>query len=458
MRLRSPWNPRLADATSSSPCDRLATALSEDILDGSLETGDRLPAHRDLADQLGIGIGTVTKAYGMLERRGLVRSVKGRGTFVAISHARRGPLIDLSRNAPPAAMTERVLARTLSAVAKRADAGHFNHYPPFGGHDEHRRMMAQWFAKVGLAADPSVLMLTSGAHHAVAVAVSVACGHNGTLFTESETYPGAIALARFQGVPLRGVAIDDEGLIPDALDRALANCKTERAAVYVTPTMQNPTAATMSLARRQDIVSVCRARSATIIEDDVYALRADESLPPLAMLAPERTFYANSMSKTVNPSMRIGGLVVPRSSIDAALNTLQATAVMVSPLTCALMEQWILDGTADALSLSIQTEAERRTIIAEAILGGLMKKRERRGYHVWLPMTKQKAAHIELAARSIGVLLTPPSSTAATDDNDGGLRLCLGAPSLPDLTCALESMAKLLAQASAPTAISSSLF
>ena len=92
MRLQSPWEPRLSGGTASA-CDRLVAALSEDIIAGRLEVGARLPAHRDLAWRLSIGLGTVTKAYGILERRGLVRSVNGRGTFVAVTEARNGAVI-----------------------------------------------------------------------------------------------------------------------------------------------------------------------------------------------------------------------------------------------------------------------------------------------------------------------------------------------------------------------------
>lgn len=443
MRLSSPWKPRLTE-DATPPSERLVTALAEDILEGRLETGDRLPAHRDLADKLGIGVGTVTKAYAILERRGLVRSVKGSGTFVALVQTRRGTLIDLSRNAPPAVMTERLLARTLTALAKRVDSGLFNDYPPLGGHDEHRRLLAHWFAGVGMDADPRQLVLTSGAHHAVAVALSVTCGAQGTLFTEAQTYPGVIALARHQGVPLVGVAMDGEGLMPEALDRALATKKAGRAALYVTPTMQNPTTATMGRTRREDIVAVCRAHDVSIIEDDVYTLAADANLPPLAMLAPERTFYANSMSKTLNPTLRIGGLVAPASMYEASITALQATAIMVSPLSCAFMEQWLTDGTAQAVSQAIQVESDRRTALARQMLGGLMRERDHRGYHVWLPMRAQEAQRLEHAARALGVLITPPASTSANPEaEDGGIRLCLGSPSMAELSTALGAIARL---------------
>ncbi len=81
MLLRPRWTPRLAEI-KAGPVERLVVALADDILEGRLTGGDRLHAHRDLAWALGIGVGTVTKAYAVLERRGLIRSIKGSGTFV----------------------------------------------------------------------------------------------------------------------------------------------------------------------------------------------------------------------------------------------------------------------------------------------------------------------------------------------------------------------------------------
>ncbi len=182
MLLRSNWQPRLAPPCLASgikqPSDRLATALAEDILMGRLGAGDRLPAHRDLAYRLGIGLGTVTKAYAVLEQRGLLRSAKGRGTFVAVAQSRRGPMIDLSRNAPPTSISHRTFAQTLTAIARRVDADLFSSYPPIAGHAEHRRLMAAWFGRLGTKVDPDHLLLTSGAQHALSVAFSMAVSTN----------------------------------------------------------------------------------------------------------------------------------------------------------------------------------------------------------------------------------------------------------------------------------------
>ncbi|WP_340321244.1 PLP-dependent aminotransferase family protein [Chelatococcus albus] len=249
MRIASPWHPRLADI-AAPPSERLVAALADDIIEGRLEAGARLPAHRDLAWRLGIGIGTVTKAYGVLERRGLTRSVKGHGTFMAAIAARNCPVIDLSINTPPAMLSERVLAKTLIAAARNLDPHLFTLYPPAAGHDEHRRLMSRWLAPLGMEADASRLLLTNGAQQALSVAFGVACGPGGTILTEALTYPGAIALARHAGYRLRRLTIDGEGIVPEALEAALATCDRTPIGLYVTPTMHNPTTATMSEARR----------------------------------------------------------------------------------------------------------------------------------------------------------------------------------------------------------------
>ncbi|QDO97110.1 PLP-dependent aminotransferase family protein [Ferrovibrio terrae] len=448
MRKKPTWMPRLS-GIEGTPCDRLVTAMAEDIVEGRIEANSRLPPHRELAIALGLGLGTVTKAYGLLERRGLTRTVKGSGTFVALSHSRSGPTIDLSRNVPPAIMTERVLARTMSALAKRPDSHLFNSYPPAAGHDEYRRQMAHWYSRLGMDADPRRLMLTSGAHHALAVALSVAAGPQGHLLVESHTYPGAIALARYQGLKLVGVEADDDGMSADALDRALHGIRESKRALYVTPTMQNPTTTTMSLSRRKAIVRVCIEHDVQIIEDDVYSLGGAPALPPLAMLAPERTLYVNGLSKTLCPSLRIGGLVTPPSLYAQAENILQVTSLMVSSASCAVMEQWMLDGTADAVSASIREESRRRYAVARTYLGDAMKEPDHVGFHLWLPMERSTARLFEEEAKALGVIVTPADSTAVGPDvAKGGIRLCIGAVSQAELQTALPALSALMTKMS----------
>src|SRR5215207_3314705 len=132
MRLISPWQPRLGKQPGT-PFERLVRALTEDITSGAVPAGSRLPAHRDLAHRLGLGLGTVTKAYAVLEKRGLAVGVHGRGMFVTGEPARPCRVVDLSVNAPPQVLTDRLLARTLTDLARHLNAATFGTYMPAAG-------------------------------------------------------------------------------------------------------------------------------------------------------------------------------------------------------------------------------------------------------------------------------------------------------------------------------------
>lgn len=444
MRLASPWSPRLSEEPGLTH-ERLVTALEEDLADGRLPVGARMPAHRDLAYRLGIGLGTVTKAYSLLEKRGLVRSVRGRGMFVAGAEPNPSEIINLSVNTPPQMLGDGVLSATLAALARQMDADSFGRYRPPAGSTPHREAMAHWLAEHRLQVKADRLLLTNGAQHALAVALAATAGIGGTVFTEALTYPGGILAARQNLQALKAVALDEEGLRPDALAAAFAAHSGERRVVYLTPTLHNPTGVTMGLARRQEIVAVCRAHDATIVEDDVYSLFTPAGLPALAELAPERTFYIAGFSKILSPGLRIGALAVPPATLQAAQDYLQATSSMASPLMCAIMERWIRDGTARAVGEAIRQEATERAAMAQAILGSSIRPASGAGFHLWLPMSLADAASLAQRAAARGVMVTPPAAVMV-DENDraAGVRLCMGAPSREDLMRALRIIRSLL--------------
>ncbi|MGP2753045.1 aminotransferase-like domain-containing protein [Serratia bockelmannii] len=444
MRLQSPWQPRLANVEATT-VERLVLALADDIIEGKLQGGDRLPAHRPLAWQLAIGLGTVTKAYAILERRGLVRSVKGRGMFVAIRRAREEREIDLSSNAPPAMLTDRLLARTLAGIARKMDADHLNLYSPPTGHLEHRRLLARWLENAGVTIEPSHLALTSNARQAISLAFDLACGPRGTILTERLTYPGAIALARRKGHRLIGVEIDAQGMVPQALASALERVSSGHLAVYLTPTLHNPTTATMSAERRRAIVEICRQANVWIIEDGVYAL-GHSAVPALATLAPERVFHVNGLSKTLGPGLRIGMLTLPPDIQTAAEEALQDIPFAPSPLSCAVVGEWLSSGAIEAIPQALRHEAQRRVHLATSIFDADECVSHPDAYHVWLPMPRETAESVAAAAAALaGVKVTPPAAVMVNDgESESGIRLCLGSPSLDELTAGLTQLAQLL--------------
>lgn len=448
MRLTSPWTPRLAEV-KGSPSDRLAAALAEDIADGRIPGGARLPPHRELAYQLGIGVGTVTKAYAVIQRRGLAQSVRGRGMFVAGLSHRFSSVVDLSINTPPQMLSDRLLAATLTGLAKRLDAGTFGAYASPAGRHEHRVQMARWLAAQRLEVPPECVLLCNGAQHALSIAFAVACAAGGVLLTETFTYPGAITLARQAGYPLIGVDMDNEGVSPEALERILhvSAHKAARPILYVTPTLQNPTTATMGLRRRQDIVHICRMHDVTIVEDDVYSIFAKSHLPPLAALAPERTFYVTGLSKALSPGLRIGALAAPPAFVELALSKLQATCTMASPIACMIMEQWLTDGTAASVAASIRSDAAKRSDLVRAALPLSILPSSTASFHAWLPMPVTDAENLARNAAGKGVtVMSPRAPLVDPGALEGGIRLSLGAPPIDVLEQAIATIRRLLDQ------------
>ena len=446
MLLASPWQPRL-DGRGDSPGERLVQAVASDIAAGLIPPGARLPPHRELADALKIGLGTVTKAYRLLARRGFVQSVHGRGTFVAGGPVRPSDVVDLSVNVPPQVLSDRLLAASLRDLARRLDAESFGSYVPAGGRERHRQVFAEWLTGQGLRTDADAVLLCHGAQHALSIALAVACRPGGTVLTEAWSYPGALRIARHRRQTVVGLAMDAQGLRPDALAAALRRLRGKRSSVVLctTPTVQNPTATTMGASRRRKVAALCRAHGVVIVEDDVYSIFGEAGLPKLAALAPERTLHVTGLSKTLSPGLRAGCLVVPPAWREAARGELQASSTSASLLSCLIVEEWLTDGTALTVARLIREEAIRRTQLAAELLPGLARSGAGQGFHVWLPMPRAQARKLAQRCAAAGILVPPPDGFLADPRKEAsGVRLSLGGPSMASLEQALRRLRPLL--------------
>lgn len=424
------WTPMLqndADTVSG----RLLAALRRDIATGRLSPGTKLPPHRDLAHRLGIGIGTVTSVYGEAARQGLLTATVGRGSFVADevlpNRSNDGP-IDLARNIPPLASTQRRFAAALAKLSKRPDIAQFLDYAPPAGLDSHRRTAANWLPRIaglaGVRADR--LVITSGGQQAMALAFDTLCRPGDTILTEAATYFGIRSIAQVGGYRTVGLAMDEQGLLPDALERAA----TEGARVlYTLPTLQNPTGRIMGDKRRAEIAALARKHQIWIVEDDLYsAFAIGNAPPPITSYAPERCFYINGASKALAPALRTGFLVVPDDfQLDKVLRLIRARVysppIIGSMLTC----QWIEDGSADEIIAETQAEMVARGEMAAGRLGAaLSPPADPRCPHLWLPMAELEAERMVARAMRAGVELTLPSAPLVAPSLISGVRLCLG--------------------------------
>ena len=445
------WNPRL-EGRRGPRYLAIVEALADDFASGELRQGSRLPTHRDLADTLGVTVGTVSRAYAEAARRGLVSGEVGRGTFVrggvADAEPEDGELADLSQNHPPEPQSRPQRAALLSALARltaSGDVGRLLDYPAAGGGAADREAGASWIARSGLRVAPSEVLVCTGSQHGLTIVLATLLEPGDVLLTESLTYAGLQPVAGLLRLRLRGLAIDAHGLRPDALEAA---CREGGAkAVYLIPTLHNPTTAVMPLERRREIADVARRHGLRVVEDDVHGLVPSERPAPITTLVPERSYYLTSTSKTLAPGLRIAYVAAPPADVPRLAASLRATTWAVAPLTAAIASHWIREGTADAIVAARREEARERQSLARERLTGFDIDSQPEAYYLWLRLPEPwRGESFAAEARARGVLVTPAEAfTVGREQPPHAVRICVGAArSRATLARGLDTVAALL--------------
>ena len=401
----------LRDALSSghgAKYKRLAEAMELRILDGSIEGGAKLPPHRSLADRLGVTIGTVSRAYAELERMGLVVARVGDGTFVRQRDLERKRDIgfsnfveerpeqfDMSRNMHIPGAETSLLAQSLLELARNPQTlAEMTLYTPDAGLPRYRQAGARWLAHGDFRPQAEQVLCVNGGQHGLLCTLMALLRAGDTLVTEQLTYPGLISAARMLGIKLLGAAMDEEGLIPAALDEL---CRQHRiSALYCTPTLQNPTTGVLSVARREALVAVCREHNLLIIEDEAHAVLVEDRPPPLSFYAPERSVLIGSLSKAVAAGLRVGYLHAPVPLISRIAAALRGSCWMATPLAMELASGWIESGVAEKLLGQQIIEIGRRKQLVEGLLEGLSYRTHPQCPHFWIEVPEPwRASDVE---------------------------------------------------------------
>jgi DNA-binding transcriptional MocR family regulator len=434
MKSARQWRPTVK-AGAEPLYARLVSALERDVAEGALAIGTRLPTQRDLAEQLSIGLGTVTRAYAEAERRGLLRARVGQGTFVASpaparATERDGP-IDLANNLPPIRAVESRFLELLPQLAHDDAALDLLDYAPADGAERYRQAAAAWLTRTAgfTRVEARDLVLCAGATQGVTLALQSVAAPGDTVLCEAATFFGFKSIAERLRLTLVGVAMDDEGVDPDALARAAA--ETGARVALLIPTLHNPTTRSCSRARRQALAELARRQDLTFVEDDVYAAyaRGRNAAPPLATFAPGRSWYVSSASKTLAPGLRAGWILPPREARETLVRTMRALNASAPIFGHLVFAKLVETGEAFRLLDAVVAEARARTELAREVLGAaLAQPAAPQSLHAWLPMPAEQAERIVRVALQGNVRLTPPASPVVSAGAPTGVRLCLGAP------------------------------
>lgn len=433
----------------------LVNLVAGAIETGELAPGARLPTHRDLAHRLEVSIQTVSRAYEELIRRGLIVGEVGRGTFVRadrpepappfIAEPEPGTLIDLSILKPigDAIHVERMRS-ALAALHDDLPLSTLFSFRPNLAQRRYREVAVDWLRQCGLDASPTAVHITNGATPALTVALMSAARPGDVVVTESIGHHMLRALAGYLGVRLHGLEIDDDGIVPEAFAEACRAGPVK--ALFLVPSAANPTVAMVGRARREAIVEIARQHNVLIIENDAWGPLVEDRPPPVASLAPERTFYATSFTKCAMPGLRAGYLVAPEVMISAVANRHLVTNWSATSMIAEIATRWVSEGTAWELLEWQRAALRARNALAAEVLGDITRRQHPNGLHVWLPLPPAWCEEDFVAhARLHNVAVAPGASFAVEDSvKTSAVRLSVGATTAAELRRGLDVISRVI--------------
>jgi 2-aminoadipate transaminase len=189
-------------------------------------------------------------------------------------------------------------------------------YSPTEGYPPLKEWLAETMCKYGIWVEPANILMVNGSQQGLDLIGKLFVDPGTCIVTSAPTYLGALQAwnayeARYQTIPL-----DDDGMRVDELEELL-DCGERPCFIYVLPNFHNPAGTTLPLERRERLAELARQHDLVIIEDDPYGeLRYEgEDITPLFRLAPERTIYLSTFSKTLAPGIRLAWIVAPKPII-----------------------------------------------------------------------------------------------------------------------------------------------
>jgi len=355
---------------------------------GELRPGDRIPASRELALQLGVHRTTVANAYAELESEGLIRGHVGRGTYIqGVAEAPKP--VTASGNGAGRVRWEtlfadergeetlnrlmpNVSADAISFVAARppedlfpleefrnccntvlkSDGRRILQLGSSDGYGPLRTTLQQLLRSEGLPVREGQILVTGGCQQALDLLCKAFLRPGDSVVLENPTYPGAIAIfagarVRCLDVPVRTESNGSAstGIDLDALEYVLVQNRVKL--IVLTPDFQNPTGTTLSVAGRRRLLDLAARHQVPLVEDHIYArLRLGQAgVPSLKALDRDGlVIHIDSVSKMAFPGLRVGWCVAPERVIERLRLVKQATDLHTDQLAQAALTEFIQRG------------------------------------------------------------------------------------------------------------------
>ncbi len=428
------------DTKSGQPLYRQLYVWLKDSIDrGVLKVGERLPSTREVAGLSGLNRTTISAAFELLENDGLIKSVVGKGTYVAPRPSKLArPEIDPHAEAEISFQSSRpskllfpleAFRETCQEVLAAREAidilqlGSPSGYPPL------RRYLLEEALKYGTAREDDDILITNGCQQALDLIQRVFIANDSdSVMIEDPVYPGVKKV--FQRARVTGVPMEEDGIDLSVLERFLARDRPKL--IVLTPNFQNPTGVTMPVQARHAALELAQSMGSVIVENNIYGgLRYEgEPVPTIKSIDDSNsTLLLGSFSKIAFPGLRVGWIVGPRRMIARLTEAKHWCDLHTDQLSQAVLLRFIESGRLEAHRLEVFAAGlERLTAVIDAcsryLPDGTYFTRPQGGMNVWVRLQDPlDTAKLLPRALDAGVSYLPGSHFAVTRTATQCLRL-----------------------------------
>ncbi|MFD8718661.1 PLP-dependent aminotransferase family protein [Streptomyces sp. NPDC059629] len=436
----------------------IADRIALDIARGRLRAGQRLPPQRAFARRHGIAASTAGRVYAELVRRGLVVGEVGRGTFVrateaapqgrALVEADPSPVrvrVNLELNYPSVAGQPELLALALAPLLRPDVLTDALRPGPVDGTAQAREAAAGLLATGDWRPGPGRVLFTGNARQAIAATLASLVRPGGRLGVEALTYPLVREIAGRLSVTLVPVESDAEGPVVESV--LAAHRSAPLSALYLQPTLHNPTSVTVTTGRRLQLARAVTDLGLPVVEDRVWAFLHSGAEPPLAALAPGLVHVVDSLSKRAAPGLTVGFLVVPEDRVGAVAAAVRSGGWSAQAFALEAAVRWIGDGTVARLVGAKREQARRRQGLVRELLDGFAVRADPCGYFAWWELPAPwRADGFTAAAAAHGIGITPGTAFRVDPKRTpDAVRIGLASAGETELAGALRTLAALAA-------------
>ncbi|MDX2733322.1 MULTISPECIES: aminotransferase class I/II-fold pyridoxal phosphate-dependent enzyme [Streptomyces] len=372
----------------------IAASVERAVGAGELAPGQALPPMRELAARLEVNPNTVAAAYRTLRERGVIETAGRRGSRVRLRPAGtvRGSLRveappgvrDLGEGNPDPALLpslDGALAAAARAYAKRPGM-----YGEASVDPELEALVRAALDDDGVPAGP--VAIASGSLDAIERVLVAHLKPGDAVAVEDPGWGALLDLVPALGLRPVPIALDDEGPLPDEVERAL---NAGARALVVTDRAQNPTGAAIGAARAEELRCVLAGhRGVLLIEDDHGHAIVDLPLHPLAG-ATDRWAFVRSVAKAYGPDLRVAALTGDAVTVDRVLGRQQLGPGWVSRLLQRAVAHLLATGAVDSDAVA-RAYGERRDALVQALTERGVEAHGRSGMNVWVPVSDETGA------------------------------------------------------------------